>query len=745
MKNTLIIFIAIALGINTVQAQNNTDSIKKATLEGIVVSGTRANSNTPVAQATIDKSTITKRNSGQDIPFILSLTPSFITTSDAGTGVGYTGFRVRGTDANRINITVNNIPLNDAESHGVFFVNMPDFASSLSSVQIQRGVGTSTNGSAAFGASLNMQTENARQNPYAELNSTYGSFNTFKNSAKFGTGLMHKYFTVDGRISGITSDGYVDRASVDLRSYYLSASYLNNKTLLKFITFGGKEKTYQAWNGVDLDLVKNHPLQYNRTYNELGKYTDDKGNVQFYDNQTDNYTQTHYQLHGLQEITSSLMLNVALHYTKGEGYYEEYKKDRKYIEYGLTPVVENGETLKKTDLIRQKWLDNDFYGATFALSYAQNKLKLTWGGGINNYEGEHFGKVIWVRKPNNFDNSKDWYRSSSTKTDANTYLKAYYEILENVFIFSDLQYRSINYKMSGTDDKYDDKAKQMRDITQTHTYSFFNPKVGLNYKINPFNEAYVSFSVANREPNRNNYTDAGVNDKPTSERLYDTELGYRYQSSRFSAGANLYYMKYKDQLILTGKISEIGEALTSNIPDSYRMGIELLGSVKLNNMLRWEGNITLSQNKINNFTEEGIDEYDSNWNWLNTRSNYMGKTDIAYSPHIIANSIATFSYNNFEIAWHSNYVGKQFIDNTANNDRAIDAYFVNNVRLNYTFKLPYVKSIEVGFIVNNLFNEEYETNGYNWYSYYLGSKRVNEKRYFPQAGTNVAGSITIKL
>lgn len=746
MKKVFLSCAALAfLGVSSVFGQAQPDSIKNIQLEEVVVSATRAGDKTPMAFSNLSANAIEKQNSGQDIPYILSLTPSLVATSDAGSGIGYTGFRIRGTDANRINITVNGIPLNDAESHGVFFVNMPDFASSLSSIQVQRGVGTSTNGAAAFGASINMQTENVSQKAFAEVSSSYGSFNTNKNMLKAGTGLIGNHLAIEGRYSSITSDGYIDRASVDMRSYYLSAAYFAENTVLKFITFGGKEKTYQAWNGVDMDLVRLNPLDYTRTYNELGQYTDDNGNVRYYDNQTDNYKQAHYQLHGVHQFSQALSLNAALHYTKGEGYYEEYKTDRKYAEYLLTPAVENGITRTTTDLIRQKWLDNDFYGATAALNYSHDRFGLIFGGGANQYDGGHFGKVLWVRNANDFDPDKDWYRNSSTKSDANAYLKFNYEPVNNLFLYADAQYRYIKYDMEGRDDKYDSDAKAMRDITQKHTFSFFNPKVGATYQLNEQQAVYASFSIGNREPNRNNYTDAGLNDKPTSERLYDTEAGYRFQSSDVSFGANLYYMNYKDQLILTGKISEIGEALTTNIPNSYRAGIELTGAVKINSRLRWEGNATFSQSKIKKFVEQDVDVYDADWKWIDSRSTDLGKTDISFSPNVIANSVFTFEHQNFETALISSYVGRQYIDNTSNKDRSIDAYFVNNLRASYRFQMPHVQSVELGVWVNNLFNVEYVTNGYNWYSYYLDGKRVNEKRYFPQAGTNVLAQITVKF
>lgn len=709
----------------------------------ITVSSVRANDRSAVAYSDVSKEEIAQRNLGQDIPFLLALTPSFITNSDAGTGIGYTGFRIRGTDANRTNITVNGVPLNDAESHGTFFVNMPDFASSLSSVQVQRGVGTSTNGSAAFGASINLQTESLNALPYGEISSSIGSFNTNKNTLKVGSGLINNHFAFDARLSNVTSDGYIDRASVDLKSYYFSAGYFGDKTTLRFLTFGGKEKTYQAWNGVASDKIGT-----DRTYNELGAYYDNSGKLQYYDNQTDNYTQTHYQLHWLQEFTPNLHLNATAHYTRGIGYYEEYKTDRDYKEYGLIPDTIGGVALEKTDLIRQKWLDNYFYGVTYALNYETKRLSATLGGAANRYDGEHYGKIIWVRYANNLDQSKNWYHSTSHKYDVNVYGKINAELLEKLYGSIDLQYRYINYSMKGTSDKYNKDTKTMSDITTASPYlfSFFNPKAGLTYKFNANSNIYASFSVSNREPNRNNYTERSKNDpRPTSERLYDSEAGYRFQSDRFSAGVNLYYMKYKNQLILTGKTSEIGELLTTNIPNSYRAGIELTAGVKITDWVKWNGNLTLSRNKILKFTEDSVDVYDAEWNRIGSKNNYLGTTDISYSPNVIGNSVFTFDFNKFELGLYSSYVSRQYFDNTSNKNRSIDPYFVNNISINYSLPLKAIRGIDFQVLVNNIFNEKYESNAYTWYSCYVAGERVDDLRYFPQAGINFLASISLKF
>jgi iron complex outermembrane receptor protein len=732
------------------------DSLKFVHLQEVQVVSSRAGATTPMAFSNMDRQDIEAVNFGRDIPFLIAQTPSVIVTSDAGTGIGYTGFRVRGTDANRINITANGIPLNDSESHGVFWVNMPDFASSLQDLQIQRGVGTSTNGAGAFGASVNMKTENIPQKPYGEWNGGYGSFNTAKSTFRLGTGIVGDHWAFDARLSSITSDGFIDRASVDLKSYFAQGAYFNDRTVVKFVTFSGKEKTYHAWDGVSKDELE----KGNRSYNPSGyMYDDANGNPLYYKNQTDNYQQTHYQLILLQELNPDMNLNIALHYTPGLGYYEEYKPERTLSEYRLTPFLDgDGQLIEKSDLVRQKHLDNDFGGMVFSLDYAKDRWNVSLGGGGNRYDGNHFGYVTWVRNyvaGNDFAPEYEYYRSKGEKTDANIYLKANFLLTPTFNLYGDLQYRHIDYSIKGKNDVWDWNINAMQDLNVKEAFDFFNPKAGLLCRLNRENRIYGSFAVAHREPNRNNYTDANAGQFPKSERLLDYEAGYHFEDRTFKAGINLYYMQYKDQLVLTGKVNEIGEALTSNVPDSYRMGVEFTFVAKIASCLQWSGNLTLSDNKIKRFAEYvDLSVYDNvtdDWEYGDQVVNELGTTPIAFSPAVTAGSLFAFSLHGWNVGLQSSYVGKQYIDNTGSDERSLDAYFVNNLRLGYTFHMKGVKSLQIGISINNLFNEEYENNAWV-YSYYQQPDNTQPHRYrqenfgyFPQAGTNIMTNLCVRF
>ena len=684
------------------------DSTKVNKLDDVLVSAVRVTTKTPVSFSNLDKKDIKFRNLGQDIPILMNYLPSVVTTSDAGGGIGYTGIRVRGSDATRVNVTINGIPYNDAESQGTFWVNMPDFASSVESLQLQRGVGTSTNGSGAFGASLNMLTDSYASKPSGEISSSYGSSNSNKNTVKFSTGLLNDHFELAGRLSTIKSDGYVDRASSDLKSYFLQGTYVGKTTLIKALVFGGTEKTYQSWNGIDAET-----LNSDRTYNSAGKYKDEAGNVHFYDNETDNYKQNHYQLHWSESISDKWSSNLAIHYTKGQGYYENFKYNEPVAGYGPiepTKMVENdlGELVPGTDLIRQKWLDNDFYGTTFSIKYKEEKLDVILGGGWNKYEGDHYGKVIWARNSSQSLPTDHYYDDFSTKTDGNIFAKANYQFTEKLSFYGDLQYRNVKYK-----------ANSIETGLVDDNFNFFNPKAGLNYEINQKNTLYFSYARANREPNRTDYE--GGNVKP--EKLNDFELGWRFNSEKFQLTSNVYYMAYKDQLILTGTLDDVGSPIRANTDKSYRLGFELDATIKLSDKFILRPNFTLSSNKNVDLAVQG--------------QNY-GTTDIAYSPSVIAGNIVVYSpIQSLHISLLQKFVGEQYMNNIELPAAKLADYFVNDLNISYEIKPKSIfKSIMITGLVNNILDKKYVSNGYMWDVY---------PYYYPQAGINFLAGLTLKF
>ncbi|RYD77822.1 MAG: TonB-dependent receptor [Sphingobacteriales bacterium] len=709
----------------------------------VIVRATRANEKSATTYKNVTKAEIQENNFGQDLPFILQNTPGVVVNSDAGAGVGYTGIRIRGSDNSRINVTVNGIPINDSESQGTFYVNMPDFASSVDNIQIQRGVGTSTNGAGAFGASLNIQTTASEQEPYAEVNSTYGSFDTWKNTIKVGTGLINNRFSFDGRLSRISSDGYVDRGSSLLKSYFMSGAYHGNKDLLRVNVFAGAEKTYQAWNGIPESRLNNDVAGMQAYIDRNGLSQVDADNLLnsgrtynsfLYNNQTDNYWQNHYQLLYARQFSDKFSFNGALHYTQGEGYYEEYRVQNDLADYGLKPVVIGGTTINETDLIRRRWLDNDFYGVTYAFNYVPNKnLNFTLGGAYNEYKGAHFGQIIWAQYASNGDIDRHYYDNEGFKTDFNTYGKVNYSPVEALSLFADLQYRRVYYNIAGTENK-------LNTLAVNETLNFFNPKFGATYFINPESNLYASFSVANKEPNRDDYTDAAVGVYPKPERLNDVELGYRFKNKEFNFGANAYGMFYKNQLVVTGKINDVGGNYRQNVDRSYRLGVELDGSYIINKSFALNANAAFSRNKIKNFTEY-YDDYDNGGQVVNNYS----LTDISYSPAaVLFGELVYKPIAGFAIALQSKYVSKQYMDNTQNNDRTINGYWVSNARLGYDFKFAGVKNVNLGLLVNNLFDKKYESNGYT-YGYLYGGSRITENFFYPQAGTNFLLSLNVKF
>ena len=675
------------------------DTTKVNQLDEVLVSAVRVTSKTPVSFSNLTKNEIKSRNLGQDIPILMNYLPSVVTTSDAGNGVGYTGIRVRGSDATRVNVTINGIPYNDSESHGTYWVNMPDFASSLESIQLQRGVGTSTNGAGAFGASLNMLTDSYAKKATGEISNSIGSFNTHKHTVKFSTGLMNDHFEIAGRLSTLKTDGYIDRASSDLKSYFLQGTYVGKTTLIKALAFGGKEKTYQSWNGTDAET-----LNSDRTFNSAGIFTDESGQTRFYDNETDNYQQDHYQLHWNEKLTEKWSTNLAFHYTKGKGFYENYKEDADFSDYGLLPLG----PVVTTDLIRQKWLDNDFYGTTFSANYKEEKLDVIFGGGYNKYEGAHFGKVIWARFASQSELGDHYYDDFATKTDGTFFAKANYQISEKISLFGDLQLRNVHYKANSYD------TGLVND-----SFNFFNPKAGLNYTVNDKSTLYLSYARANREPNRTDYE--GGNAKP--EKLNDFELGWRFAGDKVKFNSNVYYMAYKDQLILTGKLDDVGSPIRANSEKSYRLGLEVDATISLSEEFIVRPNFTLSSNKNIDLAVEG--------------ENY-GTTDIAYSPSVIVGNILVYSpVDNLHISWLQKFVGKQYMNNIELPAAKLADYFVTDLNIAYEIKPKSVfNSIVITGLVNNFLDKKYVSNGYMWDVY---------PYYYPQAGINFLAGLTLKF
>ena len=691
------------------------DTTKVTQLKEVIVSSVRAKDKNPITYTNVAAAEIAPRNLGQDIPVLLNYLPSVVTTTDAGNGVGYTYMRVRGSDGSRINVTLNGVPFNDSESQGTFFVNLPDFASSLESVQLQRGVGTSTNGAGAFGASLNMQTKSFQEKAYAEVSNSVGSFATRKHTLAFGTGL-HNNFEMNARISNIASDGFIDRASSNMFGYFFNANYITEKSQVKFLAFGGKEKTYQAWYGIeDVDKLKN-----DRTFNPAGMYTDEFGNTQFYDNETDNYWQNHFQLHWSEKWSEKWISNAALHYTIGKGYFEQYREDENLADYNLPDF--NGNST--SDLVRKRWLDNDFFGATFSLNYRSPKTDFLIGGAANRYLGKHFGEVVWTQ--NYIPNQNRYYDDFGNKDDVNFYTKASYNITNKLNLFTDLQYRMVFYEATSV------KFSDVND-----TFRFFNPKAGLSYQLNAKNSFYGYFGIANKEPRRDDYENGSV--KP--ERLFDYELGWKYTTQKVKISANAFYMNYKDQLVLTGALNDVGSPIFTNSGKSYRVGLEVESSIAITRKLILNPNVTLSQNKNQDFyfQRDGVLQN-------------LGNTDIAFSPNLIVGNRLTFlPIKDFQISFLSKFVSEQYMGNIDSEQSKLDAYFVNDLNVNYEWKLnKAIKSIVFSGLVNNIFDLEYESNGYfytyddDWSS--PGNVTTIEGTgYYPQAGINFLLGMSLKF
>lgn len=737
MKNlfTTIGFFVLAMSLYAQEKPNEQqqDSTSLEVLNEVMVSAVRVKATSPITHSNVTKEEIQERNLGQDIPILLNYLPSVVTTSDAGAGVGYTGIRVRGINAQSTNVTINGIPYNDAESLGTFWVNLGDFASSVESLQLQRGVGTSTNGSGAFGASINVLTDAVSENAYAEFANSFGSFNTHKHTIKFSTGLLNDHFEVAGRLSTIQSDGYIDRASSDLKSYFLQGSYVDDNRIIKAITFAGKERTYQSWNGLE-DIEK---LENDRTYNTAGEYTDENGNIQFYENEVDNYQQDHYQLHWNERYNNYWSTNLALNYTYGRGYFEQYKEDEPFADYGLNDVVIGSETVTETDLVRRRWLDNDFYVVNANANYKKDGLDAIFGGSYSYYDGDHFGEIIWAQFASNSMNTDRYYEGNGTKTDLSFFGKANYRLNDKISLFADLQLRLVDYKTTGlTSDRIP--------LLVDENYTFFNPKAGITYSINANNSLYFSYARANREPNRDDFENNSVV-KP--EQLNDFELGWRYNGDTFRIYANGYYMLYNEQLVLTGNIDNVGNPIRTNSGESYRLGLEIEAAIQLGKKFAIQPNMTISTNK-NKETITSIDGELVN----------LGKTDISFAPNIIVGNALVFQpIPSLQMSLLSKYVGDQYMSNTEAEASKLDSYFVNDFNINYelSFKRdeesqPFIKSIVFTGLINNLFNVKYESNGYYYtfddtWSNPPQVTTIEGAGFYPQATINFLLGATLKF
>jgi iron complex outermembrane recepter protein len=685
----------------------------------VIVKATRAGSETPTTYMDVAGEYLEKNNLGQDLPYLLNWTPSVVTTSDAGNGIGYSGMRIRGSDQTRVNVTINGIPYNDAESQGVFWVDIPDIAASTQNIQIQRGVGTSTNGAGAFGGSVNLQTLNLRNEPYGQIEASIGSFNTRKFSAQAGTGLIKNHWIFEGKLSNISSDGYIDRASSDLKSYYGSGSYVGKNTVLKLLAFGGRERTYQSWYGVDSATLVN-----DRTYNSAGWVSKPDGSTRFfYEDQVDNYAQDNFQLHLSQSLGTGISLNTAVHYTYGRGYFEEYMDVNQGWEtsldfYNLPPVAIGDTVITDTDLIRRKWLDNDFYGITANLDYNVGKSNFVFGLAANRYEGSHFGELIWARYASTSETGYRYYQNESIKDDFTVYAKLNYKLSQRIILFGDLQYRGVKYTRIFSEGP--------TTVIFPDKFNFFNPKVGGTYHVSEVSDLYITLAVGNKEPNRTDFLDNASGEKPKAETLYDLELGYRRRGINSAYEVVGYYMYYLNQLVLTGELNNVGFPIRENVGKSYRAGIELSAQFNLATKWRWRPNLTLSSNKNLDYVFE-----DSPGN-LKTEN-----TNISFSPQSIAAS--EFSYlplKSLEISLLSKYVGRQFLTNTGLERLSLDSYFVNDLRIRYNLYPKGIKELGFTLLVNNILGEEYVSNGYVWFG---------SPYYFPQAGRNFLLGMRVKF
>lgn len=725
MKHLFISITLLAITTNALSQTQVKDSLQVQKLEEVLINSIRVEADSPITHSNLDKEELEKRNLGQDIPYMLSYLPSVVTTSDAGAGIGYTYMRVRGSDASRINVTLNGIPFNDAESQGTFFVNLPDFTSSVESLQLQRGVGTSTNGSGAFGASLNILTDAVSDTAYSEIANTIGSYQTRKHNVKFSTGILNNHIEIAGRLSTIQSDGYIDRASSDLKSYFLQGAYVNKNTLIKAITFGGKEETYQAWNGIDAETLQN-----DRRFNPSGMYTDQDGTLQFYDKEVDNYSQDHYQLIWNQRYSNNWSSTISLNYTYGRGYFEQYKEDERFEDYGFEPIVSDNSVINTTDLIRRRWLENDFYAANANVNYKDEKVDITSGVFYSYYGGDHFGEVIWAQNAGGSEIRDRYYSGNGDKNEFTIFGKATYLINDQWSVFGDLQGRFVSYKTGGI-------TSDLVPLVEQEKYRFFNPKAGASFQLNASNQFYMSYGRANREPRRSDF-EQGIF---TAEKLDDFELGWRTASEAISVNTNLFYMNYKDQLVLTGAIDDVGAPIRATSGKSYRLGIEIDADIQILKGLKLVPNAAFSTNKNVDFVTS------KDGSLVN-----LGNTNTSFSPEIIiGNQIRYSLFKKLQFGLLSKFVGEQYMGNVDSETSKLDSYFVHDFNVVYTLTdIPVVKSIVFTALVNNIFNKKYVSNGY-FYTYDDDFSVPGEittiegAGYYPQAEINFLLGATIKF
>ncbi|WP_040247058.1 TonB-dependent receptor [Psychroserpens mesophilus] len=729
MKSTILKSTCFALLLTTfsgIAQEKEQDSTKVEQLDEVLVKAVRVDAKSPITHSNVTKKEIAKRNLGQDIPVLLNFLPSVVTTSDAGAGIGYTGIRVRGISSQSTNITINGIPYNDAESLGTFWVNLGDFASSVESLQLQRGVGTSTNGSGAFGASINVLTDAVSKEANGEISNSFGSFNTRKHTVKFSTGLLNDHVEIAGRLSNIASDGYIDRASTDLKSYFLQASFIDDNTLIKAITFGGSEVTYQSWFGIDGQTLKD-----NRTFNPAGIYTDDNGNTQFYDREVDDYKQDHYQLHWNQRYDNQWSTNIGLNYTYGRGFFEQFREDDDFETYGFQPLTVNGQPQTTTDLVRRRWLDNDFYVFNASANYKNNNLDMIFGTSFSHYDGDHFGEVIWAEFASQSDIRDRYYEGNGKKNDFSVFTKASFRLNDKIQLYGDLQLRNVNYATSGIN-------SNLTQFLVDENYTFFNPKAGITYELNTNNDLYFSYARANREPSRDDFEN---NAEIEPEQLNDFEIGWRHKKNNFSFNANAYLMLYNEQLVLTGNIDGVGNPIRTNSGESYRLGLELEALIPVSSKLTLQPNLTLSSNK----NKETIISFDGEL--VN-----LGKTDIAFSPELIAaNAIVYQPIKNLQISLLSKFVGEQYMSNTEADLSKLDSFFVNDFNIAYTIETKSIfDAITFTGLVNNILNEKYVSNGYYFtfdddFTNPGTIATVEGAGFYPQATTNFLLGATVKF